>query len=533
MKSLNTVFNKMILLSMTTALIITGCSKTETSKPAASSNVSPSAAATAAAAKPVTLKLVTMGPGKQADSQEVYDEFNKKLATLLPNTKVEFIPLTQAEYAEKWKLMAAASEEIDIAWTGFVLDYPAEVNKGSYIELDSLVDKYAPEIKKEIPAWVLDRARVNGKLYAIPNYQQAVDNRPTMRVPKEFVDKGYIDPKAAQETFYKTGPTSKESLAIIEGYLAKLKQNNELRKGYSPTVLTSMQHHNIITPSFKLVGDLKDPKSLKVINLYDTPEEVQYIKTMTDWFAKGYIRKDMLSLQNQRQDEGKPDGNIAWFHTMVGNIEDVSKTDSTRYGFPIQLIPMEEKYTISNLSDSTNFAITRTSKNPDRAMQLLNLLDTAKGKDLYNLLVWGIEGKHYKKTGDNKIETIGYTGQGTADAKYGTFAYAMGNTANSYETQANPANFIKIWQDANTSATVSPLLGYKPNLDPIKTELAQIAAVVKEYIGAGSALVLESGAVADSDKKYAEFIEKMKKAGSDKVVAELQKQVDEFLKTKK
>ncbi|WNR42789.1 ABC transporter substrate-binding protein [Paenibacillus roseipurpureus] len=534
MKSFKTVFSKTIILSMTTALILTACGKTST--PSASTSAAPSAAATADTSKPVTLKFVTMGPGKQADSQEVYDEFNKRLATLLPNTKVEFVPLTQAEYADKWKLMAASSEEIDIAWTGFVLDYLGEVNKGSYVAIDELVNKYAPDIKKEIPSWVLDRARVNGKLYAIPNYQQAVDARPTLRVPKEFVDKGYIDPKAAQDTFYKTGPVSKESLAVIGDYLEKLKQNNQLRKGFSPNVLTTMQHHNLLISAaqpFKLVGDLKDPKSLKVVNWYDTPEEQNFIKTMTDWYAKGYIRKDMLSLQNQRQDEGKPDGNVGWFHTIVGSVEDASAAESKRYGFPIQFIPMEEKYVISGLTDSTNLAITRTSKNPERAMQLINLLDTAKGKDLYNLLVWGIEGKHYKKTGDNKIETIGYSGQGTADAKYGTFAYAMGNTGNAYETQANIPNFVKTWQDMNSGATVSPLLGFKPNLDPIKTELAQIAAVVKEYAGTTAQLVLESGAVADSDKKYAEFISKMKAAGSDKVVAELQKQVDEFLKTKK
>ncbi|KRE34210.1 ABC transporter substrate-binding protein [Paenibacillus sp. Soil724D2] len=532
MKTLKSVFSKTIVLSMTTALILSGCGKTSTDNPTSTTNATSSAAATEAT-KPVTLKVVTFGAGKQADSQEVWDEFNKRLATLLPNTKVEFEPITGSEFANKWKLMAAAAEPIDIAWTGYALDYPGEVNKGSYMELDALVDKFAPDIKKEIPAWVLDRARVNGKLYAIPNYQQAVDNRPTMRVPKEFIDKGYIDPKLAQETFYKNGPVSKESFAVIEGYLEKLKQNNQLRKGFSPANLPGMQHHNMLSTPFKLVGDLKDPKSLKVVNVYETEQEQLFIKTMADWYAKGYIRKDILSMQNQRQDEGKPDGNIAWFHTMVGSIEDQSKIDSTRYGFPVQVIPMEEKYVISNLSDATNLAIPRTSKNPERAMQLLNLLDSKKGKDLYNLLVWGIEGKHFKKISENKIETIGYSGQGTSDAKYGQWNWASGNTANSFETQANPENFTKIWQDTNAGATISPLLGYKPNLDSIKTELAQIQAVVKEYAGSGATQIIETGAVTDTDAKYKEFIEKMKKAGSEKIAAELQKQVDEFLKTKK
>ena len=35
---------------------------------------------------------------------------------------------------------------------------------------------------------------------------------------------------------------------------------------------------------------------------------------------------------------------------------------------------------------------------------LLNLLNT--DKEIYNTLVWGVEGKHYKKVADNRIETI-------------------------------------------------------------------------------------------------------------------------------
>jgi putative aldouronate transport system substrate-binding protein len=46
-------------------------------------------------------------------------------------------------------------------------------------------------------------------------------------------------------------------------------------------------------------------------------------------------------------------------------------------------------------------------------------------------------------------------------------------------------------------------------------------------------LSLQSGALPDYDKKYAEFIDKMKKAGSDKVIAEYQKQLDEYVKNLK
>ena len=36
-------------------------------------------------------------------------------------------------------------------------------------------------------------------------------------------------------------------------------------------------------------------------------------------------------------------------------------------------------------------------------MQLIGLMNTEKGKDLYNLLVFGIEGEHYTKVNDKEF----------------------------------------------------------------------------------------------------------------------------------
>ena len=86
----------------------------------------------------VTLKWVFVGPGEQEDSQKVWDKFNEVLANYLPNTTVEFECITSADYAEKWKLMSASQENLDIVWHGWMLPYVSEVKKGSYMELDEL-----------------------------------------------------------------------------------------------------------------------------------------------------------------------------------------------------------------------------------------------------------------------------------------------------------------------------------------------------------------------------------------------------------
>jgi putative aldouronate transport system substrate-binding protein len=462
------------LLALVTAgmTVLSGCSSKQE---ASSSTASPAATE---AAKPVKLRWVFPGAGKQKDSEEVWAEFNKRLQVVLPNTTIQFEEYPIAEFAEKWKLLAASGEAVDLAWMGYVQDVAAEVNKGSYLPLDDLLKK-TPAISKELPSWLMDLAKFNGKQYGIPNFQLATDLKLGLRVPMEFVDAKYIDVKQAQDTFTKYGSNSKEAYAVIDQYLAKLKDNNQLRKGVSTFSLgwAPGDNHGPLGSPFKLDGDFKNAKSLKVVNLYDTPAMKLSYDVAADWFKKGYIRKDILSLQNPRVDEGKQDGYVTWVHNIVG---DQSKAESARYGFPIEVIPMEQEYLTSRPIYATMTGISRTSKNPERAMQVLELMNTAKGKDLYNLLVWGMDGKHYKKTTDNRIETIGYSGQGTADAPYGLFKWVMGNTINSFETQADPEGYTKLWQDISSKSIISPVLGFKPNAEPVKTEIAQVQAVVKE-----------------------------------------------------
>ena len=70
----------------------------------------------------VTLKWV-MPNAKQKDSAMVLEEFNKQLADYLPDTRVEMEYVSAADYQEKWNLMMAANEEIDIGWSGYALDF--------------------------------------------------------------------------------------------------------------------------------------------------------------------------------------------------------------------------------------------------------------------------------------------------------------------------------------------------------------------------------------------------------------------------
>ena len=75
---------------------------------------------------------------------------------------------------------------------------------------------------------------------------------------------------------------------------------------------------------------------------------------------------------------------------------------------------------------------------------------------------------------------------------------------------------------------LSPITGFTPAPDAIKTELAKRQQLADEQ----GKLLLSDIIKGDVDAAIKEYIEKQKAAGLDKILAEVQKQVDEFAKGK-
>jgi putative aldouronate transport system substrate-binding protein len=167
---------------------------------------------------------------------------------------------------------------------------------------------------------------------------------------------------------------------------------------------------------------------------------------------------------------------------------------------------------------ATITAISATSPNKERAMMFLNLLNT--DKEVYNLLTWGVADKHYKKVGDNRIET-------KADGGYQTFsAWEYGNMMNSFLSEGDPkggevdGKFVKMWSDLNKNAAPSNALGFTFDFTPVKAEKANCDAIIDELYYS-----ISTGTV-DTEKYLPQLLDKLKKAGGDKIIAEKQKQLD-------
>ena len=77
----------------------------------------------------------------------------------------------------------------------------------------------------------------------------------------------------------------------------------------------------------------------------------------------------------------------------------------------------------------------------------------------------------------------------------------------------------------NEQSEPSKLLGFNFDSEPVKTELAAINNVIEEF-----AVPLETGSI-DPKENLPKYVEKLRLAGADTVLAEIQKQYDEWKKS--
>ncbi len=473
----------------------------------------------------VALKWVLGGPGKQKESDLVWEEFNKQLQAYVPNTTIEFEVIPFADYGEKWKLMMASDEQVDIAWAGYAIpSFVEEVEREAYLPLDELIQKHAPDLKAELPEWLLNLGKVDGITYAIPNYQVMATTPIGVRAVKELSSK-YLDYERLFQTYQaweKDPDAGKDFYGVFEDFLRKVKENGRIGNGVGVATFGSFPNkQNIDTttvPNF-----LVDLDTMEVFCAYEADYYKLWWDTAADWYKKGYIRSDILSVPNPGVDQPK-NNYVMWQHRTCYSYQE--KAESAQYGYDIEVIPIGTKNIIKNEIPVTCTTIPRTSINPTRAMKVIDLMNTKKGKDIYNMLVFGLEGIHYKNISDNRIETSYLTTPTTNDA-YGIQKWVVGNTIHAYETQNDMEGWSDFMQDLDNNAQISSIIGFKPDTSSIGVEIAQVTAVAKEYVTA-----LDYGVSPNHEEVYREFMSKLEMAGSKKIITELQAQLDKWLESK-
>lgn len=497
-KSIAFILAAMLVLSIGLA----GCgNKKEEDKPVTDNKTSD--VGTSKEDKPVTLSWYYPGPGQQEDVKLVEEEATKYLKDKI-NVNLKLQCFDFGSYPDKMKTMIAAGEEFDICFTAsWGLNYREQASKGAYIALDDMFDKYAPKTKALVGNTFLKGSKVDGKNYAVPVNKEKAAQYGFLFL-KKYVDKYGFDIN---------------SLKKMEDIEPMLKMIKEKEPGIYPMAgafeaLTKQYYDDLGAPGFGIIRH--DGSNYKIVLKEEEPEFKAYCDLAYKFYKAGYIRADAATIKDQSGDEKAGKIFVKCSALKPGKDKEFSMGTGQEW-IQVEMTPA----IISNFDTmGAMHAISKTSKNPEKALEFLEIMNN--DKSMNNMICFGIEGVHYEKVSDNIIKK-------TADnAKYnpGT-SWMFANNFINYLWENEDPNKWQKFEKFNNDAIPARSLGFAFEPSSVKNEIAACDTVKQEYENA-----LINGTV-DPKVYIPKYVKALKDAGADAVIAEKQKQIDAWAASQK
>lgn len=411
---------------------------------------------------------------------------------------VDFKFVQPGDYNQKMQMIMASSEEFDLCFTSdWANSYVPNVKKGAYIPIDDLLDKF-PRVKEIFSDEIWGAAKVGSKIYAVPNYQVLYAQQ-GMWFNKKLVDKYNIDLStvnkisdltAIYEFIKEKEPTVSPILSGVPWILSRDFPMQALDDGGSGFIVDTETWEVYDTSSDK-------PRVL---------ESKKNVELMREWYLKDFFPADVATAQNLNVLIKTGTVFSGYAKQKPGGEEDFKIV----HGLEVVMKALTDAVITRSSVLAALTAISNTSKNPTKAMELIELMNV--DKELLNYMVHGIEGQDYVKKAENKIAKL--------PDSYGFNAWQFGNQLNAYLLEGQDDNLWKETKEMNDNAYVDPLISFSFNSTNVESEIAQIIGIGGEF-----GKIIDSGL--DDPKSISEIVTaKRKLAGRDKILNELQEQIN-------
>lgn len=457
--------------------------------------------------EPYTVKLVLPGTAKVEDCEEVSALAS---AILEPkyNTKIEVVRIGFGTYAQEVNLMFSSGEKLDMLYNNRDI-FSSAVSNGQIVEIGQYMDEYAPDMKAQISADDWACTTINGGIYAVPaNKEKAVAWGFTF--VKSIADELGFD--------YTTIKTEEDLEPLLQAVKDKYPDMYPVisNGGTMNTMTTS----DDLGYDFGVLEDCTDPTNTTVVNWYATDLYKSIVERRYDWTQKGLIMPDAPSNTEPwatMVSSGKAFGR---FCNVKPGIEAEHKKAT---GMEMVVIPMTEAYTTTTRLDILWY-VAHNSEKPERTVQVMNEIYT--NPELQNILVNGVEGKHYEYANAEKNMVRYPTGVDGSNTGYPSYPWAW---LNEMITPVWEGAAVTLWDETgefNKTAIVSPGKGFGWNNESVINEVTACNNVRNKYANA-----LDCGAV-DPSVALPQFLKELEDAGVDRIITEKQRQLDEWLATK-
>ncbi len=258
-------------------------------------------------------------------------------------------------------------------------------------------------------------------------------------------------------------------------------------------------------------------------NIYASEQYRHYAEVMYDWAQKGYIPSDAASntdTDTSQLQSGNFLGRIAW------TTPNSSPNFKAQTGIDMTDIEMTPPYKATDRYQNILWSVPVTSENPEKAFQFLDLL--YGDNDLDSMLMFGLEGETWELVEDdgNGNRVVKFVdGVDATTAPFYCMAGVYGDRLSWPMWEPMDIGMNDMMREFNDSVEyVSPALGYSFEItDEVSSKYSAVTSVIAQYTP-----IISAGAV-DPEQSLAEFNKALQDAGIDDIIAENQRQLDEWL----
>ncbi len=444
------------------------------------------------------LILYMASAGNMEDAPLVAEKVNAYIKPLI-NAEISLNYVNMGSYSEQVGLMMRSGETIDLLFS-LETDARNYIRQEAVLPLDDLLATYGSGIIEQIGKDNLEAARVNGSIYSLPTLKD-------MAISRMFVYNREMA-EAAGVDF-----SNVKTIEDLTDIFAKVK---EVYPDCSMFGGAGGNAVNFTSWTWDSLGDsmgvLMDyGQSLDVVDLFETDEYRQLCELMHQWYEAGYIEKDFATSSetwtSRMQAKTAFGGITSYKPGALASVEEQT-------GLSCGCVVLTDALAYTSSIVNTNWMIPSSTANADKAMEMMALLYT--DPTVANLLLNGIEGVHYEENEDGTIRRID-----PDNCKYQQFlGWAYGNQFITKVWEGNDLDVYEKTREFNDSAIKSRALGFAFDNSSVVNELTACNNVANKYRTS-----LECGDV-DPNEVLPKFIEELKSAGIDKIVAEKQAQLN-------
>lgn len=412
------------------------------------------------------------------------------------NVTVKFKYANWGDYSKKLTTIIQSGEKYDIAFGTSINNYIDLARKNYFADLSTTLKSNAIALYQYIPSYLWKAMTLNNKIFGVPAYK---DSSKSM----------YWVWDKDTATKLKINYNNINTLQDMGEALKSIKANDPSKY---PLALSSdglgqdalLYNYDMILNEPNLCVRIDD-NNAKVVNGFSQPDVMNELKTLNSYMKKGYINPDAATTQETPKFQAVFPG-----QGFVGADSDWS----TQKGYTVVSHKYSGPYYSTGSIQGSFLVVSASSANINESVKLIELVNT--DKYLRNLIAFGIEGKNYKKTGDNTIKVL--------DDGYQTAAYSQGTFFNMYAVDPAPSNKWQLVKQQNEQAKPSPILGFNFDSTKVSPQIAACKTIFEKYYAN-----LMTGSV-DPTVEVPKMENELNNAGYQDIIKEAQDQINTFLK---